>query len=123
MRRRKRLSSAIIAIGVPFAWEMILAGCGGEGPNPPVDMSTSANSAPPAVLSAQKADTPVDPAIVDADNAFGLELLGTSLAATGDTNIAISAVERRLGVADSTKRCCGANATSDGADTRSPRPE
>jgi serine protease inhibitor len=76
-----------------------LCGCGGgevnPTPNAPPGSSSSqpvsGSSAPAAVVQAAKDRTPVDPAIVAADNAFGLNLLNTLLpGSTG--NVAISPI-------------------------------
>jgi serine protease inhibitor len=61
-------------------WATLLAGCGGGGSvtvsmnsNPAAPTSNS-STLPPAVAQAQSEATPVDPTIVAADNAFGLNL-------------------------------------------------
>lgn len=82
------------AIGVLLATGVLLVGCEGsvsynQAQSPPVSMS-SGTSAPTAVEQAQEIDAPVDPAIVAADNAFGLSLFDTLLPGSGGKNIAIS---------------------------------
>jgi serine protease inhibitor len=84
------------AIGLLLA-ATVLAGCGGGMNNPLGNSSsvnppaTSSSSAPPAVVQAQSAGTTVNPAIVTADNTFGLNLFQTLIAgATG--NVAISPI-------------------------------
>jgi serine protease inhibitor len=71
-----------------LACTWLLSSCGGSGGG--TAPSSGANALPSAVASAQKADTPVDPGIVTADNAFGLSLFDTLLGASGGGNIAIS---------------------------------
>jgi serine protease inhibitor len=82
------------ALGALLAAGALLMGCEGsvsynQAQNPPVGTS-SGNSVPTAVEQAQKIDAPVDPAIVVADNAFGLSLFNTLLPGSGGKNIAIS---------------------------------
>jgi serine protease inhibitor len=82
-------SSLGTRIGALAATALLLSGCGGGS----VGNSVSATAAAPtAVIAAQKADTPVSPAIVAADNAFGLSLFDTLLTADGANggNVAIS---------------------------------
>ena len=63
-------------------------------PNPPSGPSTTA---PPAVMQAQQANTPVDPAIVTADNTFGVHLFqNLNSAATGNVAIAPISVAMAL---------------------------
>jgi serine protease inhibitor len=62
-----------------------LAACG-AGSDAPM---SNASSEPSSVIAAQKADTPVPPAIVEADNAFGVHLL-QALLPDGGANVAIS---------------------------------
>ena len=63
-------------------------------PNPPSSPSTTA---PPAVMQAQQSNTPVDPAIVTADNTFGLNLFQNLLAgASGNVAIAPISVAMAL---------------------------
>jgi serine protease inhibitor len=85
-------------VGALLAAVLALAGCGGgssgaaQSPPGGAQNGTSAGGAamPTAVAQAQKADTQVDPAIVTADNSFGLSLLDSLLPASGGGNIAIS---------------------------------
>ena len=82
MRQRNPLRHLGAALG--FVLVGAVAGCGGSsmdggsmpvGPTPsPGSPSGPSTTAPPAVAQAQQANTPVDPAIVTADNAFGLNL-------------------------------------------------
>jgi serine protease inhibitor len=73
-----------------------LQGCGGgsgSGASPPpasINPGGPASSTPPAVLQAKQDNTPVDPAIVTADNAFGLSLLNTLIQGNPGNNTAIS---------------------------------
>src|ERR1700679_1233863 len=66
-----------------FMLASAVGGCGGwsmdgssMSPNPPPSAPPSGPSttAPPAVMQAQQDNTPVDPAIVTADNTFGVNL-------------------------------------------------
>jgi serine protease inhibitor len=82
---------ALRAAAMVLAAAAMLAGCGGgsgaaQNPGPP----QMANAAPTAVAQAEMAGTPVDPAIVTADNAFGVSLLDALLPGSGGDNIAIS---------------------------------
>jgi serine protease inhibitor len=85
-----------------FALASALGGCGGSSmdgsgsPMPPPPSSPS-SSAPPAVMQAQQANTPVDPAIVTADNTFGLNLFqNLNSGATGNVAIAPISVAMAL---------------------------
>jgi len=77
------------AIGTIAA--LMLAGCGsgssGSTANSPA--ATTGASSAPAVLQARADGTPIDPAIVAADNGFGLNLLNTLVPGAGG-NVAIS---------------------------------
>jgi serine protease inhibitor len=97
MQQRNHILKAYIALGVLLAAELALVGCGGRSTdvqNPPGGTanraSLSSNSTPSAVATAQNAGTSVDPAIVAADNGFGLRLLDTLLPGSDGGNIAIS---------------------------------
>jgi serine protease inhibitor len=96
-----------------------LAGCGSNETTPPIAACNAAAGSgtnccgsgacafqpagPPAVVQAFKAETPVDPAIVTADNTFGLNLLNTLLqqgaSSTGNTAIAPVSVSLALQIA------------------------
>jgi serine protease inhibitor len=93
-QRRNHILTTGPAIGALLAAAMALAGCGGSPVNtvqsPPGGNSFSGGTTPAAIAQAQKADTPVDPAIVAADNSFGLSLLDTLLPGNDGGNIAIS---------------------------------
>jgi serine protease inhibitor len=89
-------------LGTVLAFIMISAvgGCGGSSPdggsiapNPmqPTPPSSPSTTAPPAVMQAQQDNTPVDPAIVTADNAFGLNLF-QNLYAGAPGNVAIAPI-------------------------------
>ena len=73
-----------------------LGGCGGDattgaaGGNSTTSSPVSGTATPTAVVEAQKANTPVDPAIATADNTFGLNLLNTLIPDSGGGNVAIS---------------------------------
>jgi serine protease inhibitor len=95
MRQRNHVLRGCIAIAAVLATGVAPVGCGGgspssDGQTTPSATSFGTNAIPTAVASAQKADAPVDPAIVAADNAFGLSLFDTLLEGSGDGNIAIS---------------------------------
>lgn len=89
----------------------LLVGCGGSGTSADVQDPTgsggnaggtgssggtgstggsTSGTTPPAVAQAIKDSTPVDPAIVTADNAFGLSLFDTLLPGAGGGNISIA---------------------------------
>lgn len=82
----------------------LASGCGGSStspmsmdPSPPNSPAAPAATAPPAVMQAQQANTPVDPAIVTADNTFGLNLLqNLNSGATGNVAIAPISVAMAL---------------------------
>jgi serine protease inhibitor len=94
MQRRNHIITTGFAIGVLLAAAMALVGCGGSSVSsaqtPPGGNSLSGGPIPAAVAQAQKSDTPVDPAIVAADNSFGLSLFDTLLSGNDGSNIAIS---------------------------------
>jgi len=96
-RKFSAMGSGIAAL---LGTTLILAACGGgsggtgQAPSsaPPNNGNSSGSSAPPAaVTQAQKADTPVDPSIVAADNGFGLSLLNTLIPGASG-NVAISPI-------------------------------
>src|ERR1700744_1298020 len=100
MRQRNpfRHLGTVLGLGLAGA----LGSCGGSSmdggassmPPPP---SSSATSAPPAVMQAQQANTPVEPAIVTADNPFGLNLFqNLDSATTGNVAIAPISVAMAL---------------------------
>jgi serine protease inhibitor len=100
MRQEKgtKLSRMGGGIAALLGAALILAACGGgsattaEAPPSAPPTGTTGGSAPPAaVTEAQKADTPVDPSIVAADNGFGLSLLNTLIPGAAG-NIAISPI-------------------------------
>jgi serine protease inhibitor len=95
MQQGSHLLRVWIAIGALLAAGLVLVGCGGgsvsaNGQSTPLGTPFSANAIPTAVALAQKVDTPVDPAIVAADNAFGLSLFDTLFHGSDGGNIAIS---------------------------------
>ena len=87
--------AAALALALAIAMALMLTGCGGGG-SADGAQSPSAGATPVAVAEAEQAGTPVDPAIVAADNAFGLRLLETLLPASGGDNIAISPASAAL---------------------------
>jgi serine protease inhibitor len=97
MRQRNPFRHLGAALG--FMLVGAVAGCGGSsmgggsmpvGPTPGSPSGPS-TTAPPAVAQAQQANTPVDPAIVTADNAFGLNLF-QNLYSGGPGNVAIAPI-------------------------------
>jgi serine protease inhibitor len=103
MRQEKTIKLCGMGSGIAalLAAALILAACGGgsggsaEAPSgaPPNNGSSTGSSAPPAaVTQAQKADTPVNPSIVAADNGFGLSLLNTLIPGAAGNNVAISPI-------------------------------
>jgi hypothetical protein len=69
------------AVGALLIAACSLSGCGGgsaaSSTPDPVNPGGPAVVTPAAVLQAKEEDTPVDPAIVTADNTFGLNVLNT----------------------------------------------
>jgi serine protease inhibitor len=103
MKQRKRSLKAGAAMSILLA--AVLVGCGGGGTSADVQTPTGSNgnsggsgstggssssTMPTAVAQAIKNSTPVDPAIVSADNAFGLSLFDTLLPGASGGNISIS---------------------------------
>jgi serine protease inhibitor len=94
MRRHNPFRHLGIALGFIFAGAV--GGCGGSSdggsmsPSPPGPPS-GPSTAPPAVMQAQQANTPVDAAIVTADNTFGLNLLQNLYSGTPG-NVAIAPI-------------------------------
>ena len=96
MRQHNRypLRTAILLM-----WAGAVGGCGGSmsgsmnmNPNPPgMPNMPSSPAAPPAVMQAQQASTPVDPAIVAADNTFGVNLF-QKLNSGAKGNVAIAPI-------------------------------
>src|SRR5579872_2664139 len=86
------------ALGLVSAMALLTA-CGGGGSSmntPPMtaappSSSNSTSTTPPAVKQAQAANTAVDPAIVTADNGFGVSLL-KNLAAGATANVCIAPI-------------------------------
>src|SRR5271165_3435692 len=93
VRIRGGFLATVIAIAPTLA-AALLAGCGGSAVSPAAP--PSGGSTPSAVAQAQRAATAVDPAIVAADNAFGLRLLAALLPASNGNNIAISPLAAAL---------------------------
>jgi serpin B len=104
---RQRNHCRQLGLGVSVMLAGALAGCGGGSsmdagpmsmnPMPPSTPNSPSAGAPPAVIQAQAADTPVDPAIVTADNTFGLKLFqNLNSGATGNVAIAPISVAMAL---------------------------
>src|SRR5271168_3047651 len=100
MRQRNRnldgLTSPVIGTCLMLA-AGVLAGCSGasmsinasSNPGAPSGSNSPSSTQPPAVQQAMAADTAVNPAIVAADNAFGLSLF-ENLNGNAAGNVAIS---------------------------------
>jgi serine protease inhibitor len=98
MRRINCGLSAARAAGALLLTATMAAGCGGKStdspnsPNSPNSPGTPSGTAPPAaVAQAKEAGSAVDPAIVSADNGFGLRLFQT-LNSGAAGNVAISPI-------------------------------
>jgi serine protease inhibitor len=81
------------AVGALLIATSLLPGCGGGSDvnaGTPMTSPPATVAVPPAVQQAKEAATPVDPAIVTADNTFGLSLLNTLIAGNAGQNTAIS---------------------------------
>ena len=104
MRQHNPFRRLGTALGLIIACAM--GGCGGSSmgggsmspsPTPPSAPSGPSTTPPPAVMQAQQANTPVDPAIVTADNTFGLNLFqNLNSGATGNVAIAPISVAMAL---------------------------
>src|SRR5258708_11926857 len=104
---RQRNPHRHFGLGVALLLAGAVAGCGGGSsggsmsmspmPMPPSAPNSPGTSAPPAVVQAQQANTPVDPAIVTADNTFGLKLFqNLNSGAVGNVAIAPISVAMAL---------------------------
>src|SRR5580698_10863409 len=98
MRQHNPLRHLGAALG--FMLASAVGGCGGSSPdggsiapNPmqPTPPSSPSTTAPPAVMQAQQDNTPVDPAIVTADNTFGVNLF-QNLYSGDPGNVAIAPI-------------------------------
>jgi|HubBroStandDraft_1064217.scaffolds.fasta_scaffold00034_4 serine protease inhibitor len=102
MQQQDHVLGRAKGIGALLGLAAALGGCGGGGvgtaqaPSGSTPNGISGSAAPTAVIQAQKADAPVDPAIVAADNAFGLNLLNTLIPGAGGSNVAISPISVAL---------------------------
>jgi serpin B len=91
MGHHSQVVTAGTAFGALLAALMTLAGCGASMSTAQNPVSSAGSSGvPAAVAQALTAGTGVDPAIVAADNAFGLNLLDALLPGNDGNNIAIS---------------------------------
>src|SRR5580693_7412335 len=99
-QRNRAWAVPVVASALSIA--AALSGCGGDDSAaapvtsvPPADTTPpggSGVSTPAAVLQAKQDDTPVDPAIVTADNTFGLNLLNTLVPLNAGNNTTISPI-------------------------------
>ena len=84
------------ALGAFSLVTLLIVGCGGGSGGSsgatPVNPGGLSVSAPAAVIQAKDQNTPVDPAIVSADNTFGLNLLNTLMQSNSGSNTAIAPV-------------------------------
>jgi serine protease inhibitor len=97
MSQRARDQVFPAAVGVLLIAACFLPGCGGGGSEASstpeaVNPGGPAVSVPPAVQQAKEASTPVDPAIVSADNTFGLNVLNTLIQGNAGNNTAIAPI-------------------------------
>jgi serine protease inhibitor len=106
-KRRGNGRVAAVAVGASLVAAALLAACGGDSGsgsmgdagNPGGVAATPAvppSSSPPAVAQAKDENTTVDPAIVSADNTFGLNLLNTVIAIDGGGNTAIAPISAAM---------------------------
>jgi serine protease inhibitor len=96
----------LLGTALGFILAGAIGGCGGSSmnggsmssnPSAPSAPSNPTTTAPPAVIQAQQANTAVDPAIVTADNTFGIDLLqNLNSGATGNVAIAPISVAMAL---------------------------
>lgn len=93
MLRRKH-ERKVGALGAFSLVTLLAAGCGGgsggSSGSMPVNPGGQPSAAPAAVVQAKDANSPVDPAIVSADNTFGLNLLNTLMQSNSGNNTAIA---------------------------------
>jgi serine protease inhibitor len=98
MQQRNHIVGMGTGIGALLVAAAMLGGCGGGSASTaqaPSGAAPTGGAPPTAVVQAEKSDSPVDPAIVAADNAFGLSLLNTLI--PGDSgNVAISPISVAL---------------------------
>src|SRR4051812_38359214 len=97
LRRWGRTESGRVLVGVLVVWSCGLTGCD-EGTDVGAGQTQSPAPVPQAVALAEENKTTVDPAIVAADNAFGLNALRALQSSNGSTNIAISPLSLSLGL-------------------------
>ena len=96
MSQRARDLAFPAAVGALLIAVCFLPGCGGgseaTATPEPVNPGGPAVSVPPAVQQAKEASTPVDAAIVTADNTFGLNVLNTLIQGNAGNNTAIAPI-------------------------------
>ena len=91
---RRKYERKVGALGAFSLVTLLMAGCGGgsggSSGSMPVNPGGQSSAAPPAVAQAEDENTPVEPAIVSADNTFGLNLLNTLMQSNSGNNTAIA---------------------------------
>jgi serine protease inhibitor len=96
MSQRARDLAFPAAVGALLIAACFVPGCGGgseaTATPEPVNPGGPAVSVPPAVQQAKEASTPVDAAIVTADNTFGLNVLNTLIQGSAGNNTAIAPI-------------------------------
>jgi serpin B len=97
MGQHSRFRQGVVAFTSTMSG-LLLAACGGSSMSPasapsapPSSPNPPTSTAPPAVKQAQAANAPVDPAIVTADNGFGVALF-QNLSAGASSNVSIAPI-------------------------------
>jgi serine protease inhibitor len=95
LQRRVRAVSGHVLVSVLLVLTCGLMGCG-DGTGARADQTQTPATVPQAVALAEENKTAVDPVIVAADNAFGLNALRVLQSRNGSTNISISPLSLSL---------------------------